>query len=222
MTVTSRLPAREFPRRVGLDLDNTVIDYAPAYASIAEELGLTEGRDRASIRRHLRRPDNDEGWRHFQALLYTRGLDCAQPAAGLLDFLADCRAAEVAVVIVSHKTPRSHEDGVGRDLHSPARLWLDRTVHAHGLLDTDAVHLCPTRAAKVAMIGALSLPAFLDDLPEVLADPGFPASTLRLQYTNPEADGELTPQGWPGVGFPWLRQWLHRDQLLPRDQRAAQ
>lgn len=212
MTVAHHLPEREFPLRIGLDLDNTVIDYGPAYPLIAAEMGLSEGWDRASIREQLRRPDDDQGWRHFQSVLYTRGLDHAQPATGLLEFLADCRAGGIGVVIVSHKTPRSHEDDSGQDLHTPARRWLQRTLHAPGLIAVDDVHLCPTRSAKVATIGALDLPAFLDDLPEVLSDPGFPAGTLPLQYTHAVATGELTPDGWPGVGFPWLHRWLRRDR----------
>ena len=77
------------PRRIGLDLDNTVIDYAPAYRAVAKEMGLPQQLvDRESIRESLRKSEeDDEEWQRFQALLYTDGLAYAKPAPGLLKFL---------------------------------------------------------------------------------------------------------------------------------------
>ena len=71
------------PRRIGLDLDNTVIDYAPAYRAVAREMGLPpELVDRESIRESLRKSEEeDEEWQRFQAQLYTDGLAFAKPAA---------------------------------------------------------------------------------------------------------------------------------------------
>lgn len=197
------------PELVGLDLDNTVIDYSPAYPAIAADLGLDASlRERGVIREALRRPSDDLAWRVFQAHLYTRGLGFAQPAAGLLAFLERCQDLSIAVAVVSHKTPRSAEDATGRDLHGPAREWLERHLHATGALDRAAVHLCPTRSEKIARIASLRVGLFVDDLVEVLLDPAFPHDTRRLLYVGPAGDGSPGPGGLPQVGFPLLTAWL--------------
>jgi hypothetical protein len=90
------------PKGIGLDLDNTVIDYTPAYRATAARMGLPpEFTNRKSIRPLLRRSEVDDlEWQRFQALLYTDGLAYAKPAAGLRDFLNLCAELPVRVFIV--------------------------------------------------------------------------------------------------------------------------
>ena len=57
--------------RIGLDLDNTVIDYAQAYPAVASVIGLPQSLDnRHSIRGILRKSDHEDlEWQRFQSIL---------------------------------------------------------------------------------------------------------------------------------------------------------
>ena len=198
------------PRRIGLDLDNTVIDYAPAYRAVAREMGLPQQLvDRESIRESLRKSEeDDEEWQRFQALLYTDGLAYAQPAPGLLEFLRLCDSIGVNVVIISHKSETTPARFGSRDLRAPAAEWLDTQGIVPAHVSPDGVFFCADRVDKVRTIAATQCDVFVDDLTEVLNDPGMPSSILRFRYvtgTNTIVD---LPDNIVDAGFFALTRWL--------------
>lgn len=182
---------------IGLDLDNTLVDYGDLFFRAALGLNLVgpdAPRDKTGLRDALRsRPGGEEDWQRVQAVVYGPGLTQARPFAGAGDFLARATAAGYRLAVVSHKT-RFASQGDGTDLHVAAREWL----RSRGWLGPDAplaesrVHFEPTRAAKLARIRELDCAAFVDDLPEVLDHPDFPAATARLLFA---------PDGIPPAGF---------------------
>ncbi len=200
------------PCRIGLDLDNTVIDYSHAYSVIAENLGLPKGcRDRNKIRSFLRvSPPNDFEWQKFQALLYTEGLEYATPAANLLNFLEECLQQGVRVFIISHKTRRTSDRFGGHDLRLSAMKWLEtHNVTPHFIQNTD-VYFCSTREEKIHTINDLQIGVFLDDLSEVLTDPGLPASLIRWLFvpeTRSQRDSDLNLRS---TDFGSLTEWLRK------------
>ena len=198
------------PRRIGLDLDNTVIDYAPAYRSVAREMGLPpELVDRESIRESLRKSEeDDEEWQRFQAHLYTDGLAYAKPAPGLLEFLRLCDSTGVSVVIISHKTETTPARFGSRDLRAPAFEWLDIQGIVPTHVSPDGVFFCINRVEKVRTIAATQCAVFVDDLTEVLNDPGMPSSILRFRYvTGTNAIFDL-PDNIVDADFFALTRWL--------------
>lgn len=198
------------PKGIGLDLDNTVIDYTPAYRATAARMGLPpEFADRESIRPLLRRSEDDDlEWQRFQALLYTDGLAFAEPAAGLSDFLDLCAEIPVRVFIVSHKTATTPVQFGGRDLRGPAKAWLVDQGIAPNHINLDDIYFCSTRAEKVQKIASLGCQAFVDDLIEVLEHPDLPMDLMRFHYQL-EAPVFVSPA--PGVqpaNFTKITAWL--------------
>jgi hypothetical protein len=196
--------------RIGLDLDNTVIDYSPAYRTIAEKMGLPEGFvDRESIRPLLRASEVDDiEWQRFQSLLYTDGLDFARPAAGLSDFLNLCASLNVCVFIVSHKTATTPMQFGARNLRTPALEWLlGQDIVPRFVQDAD-VFFCSTREEKVQKISALGCEVFVDDLIEVLEHPDLPIEIKRFHYqSDPSAFGDPA-LGVQPANFKSLLAWL--------------
>ena len=198
------------PKGIGLDLDNTVIDYTPAYRATAARIGLPpEFTDRDSIRPLLRRSEVDDlEWQRFQALLYTDGLAFAEPAAGLSDFLNLCAELNVGVFIVSHKTATTPTQFGERDLHGPAKAWLVDQSIAPDQINLEDIYFCSTRAEKVRTIGSLGCEAFVDDLIEVLEHPDLPFDIRRFHY---QLDAPVFDSPAPGVqpaNFTSLTTWL--------------
>ncbi len=198
------------PSRIGLDLDNTIIDYTPAYRVIAARIGLPrEFVDRESIRPLLRRSEVDDmKWQRFQALLYTDGLAFAQPAAGLSDFLNLCAMLNVRVFIVSHKTATTPVQFGARDLRGPAQAWLmDRGI-VPDHINLDDIYFCSTRVEKVQTIASLGCEAFVDDLIEVLEHPDLPIDIRRFHYQLDTGMFDDPTLGVQPANFASLLTWL--------------
>ncbi len=198
------------PSRIGLDLDNTVIDYTPAYRVIAARIGLPrEFVDRESIRPLLRRSEVDDmEWQRFQALLYTDGLAFAQPAAGLSDFLNLCATLNVRVFIVSHKTATTPVQFGARDLRGPAQAWLMNQGIVPGHVIKDDIYFCSTRVEKIQTIASLGCEAFVDDLIEVLEHPDLPIDIRRFHYQLDAGMFADPALGVQPANFTSLLTWL--------------
>jgi hypothetical protein len=178
--------------RVGLDFDNTIACYDRLFHRLAVEHNLVPRRlpaTKRAVRDYLRASGREDAWTELQGIAYGRRITEAEPFPGVREFLVRCRATGVEVVIVSHKT-RHPFRGASHDLHSAAHEFL----RAHGFyetgdtgLSTDRVYLELTLASKLARIGALGCGAFVDDLPELLAEPDFPAGVGKVLFDPADA-----------------------------------
>ena len=174
--------------RIGLDLDNTIIDYE---ALIREELALDDALralpagDKRALRDALRAQAGGElRWTNLQARIYGPRLAMAMPFEGAQKFVAMANEARIELVIVSHKTRYAAADTANYDIQEAARNWLSR----RGFVGTGAipeanVFFEETREKKVARIATLKVDAFLDDLSEVFAEPAFPGSVERWLFS---------------------------------------
>ncbi len=94
--------------RIGVDFDNTIVTYDSVFHRYGAELGLIPAsapRSKREVRDRIRRlPDGNARWTELQGLVYGLHMDEAEPAAGVLGFLHECRAKEIGLSIISHKT----------------------------------------------------------------------------------------------------------------------
>lgn len=193
--------------RIGIDFDNTLIDYDRVFAAAAHALGLVspdfKGSKRA-VRDAVRRlPDGESTWQRLQGHVYGAGIDAAVPFAGAREFLQRCAQEGVATFIISHKTRYGHYDPARIDLREAARKWMN----LHGFLlpevggiSADHVFFEEDRGAKLARIAALGCTHFIDDLQEVFSDPHFPAGVRRILFAETGANccEDLCPN-WPKI-----------------------
>jgi|HubBroStandDraft_1064217.scaffolds.fasta_scaffold00018_10 hypothetical protein len=177
---------------IGLDFDNTLIAYGQVFCRAAQERGLIPegftGTKRAVREAIRKRRDGEFSWQLLQGHVYGHRIDEATLADGVGRFLDRCRREGVRLCIVSHKTECSPFDPSRVKLRSVALDWMERHQFfaADGFaLDRDAVHFTATRAEKLARIAALGCRLFIDDLEEVLSDPGFPADVGRVLFAEP-------------------------------------
>ena len=179
------------PLHVGLDLDNTIISYDSGFAAVAAEIGLLPAghalRTKEAVKSFLwALPDGEQVWMRLQGQMYGRHIDHGELYDGVPEFLRAMRAAGAKVSIVSHKTKYGHFDESRVNLWDAALGWLERRGlfdDAFGLRRED-VHLRETREEKIATIGEIGCRVFIDDLPEVLLHPKFPARTIRIWFAS--------------------------------------
>jgi hypothetical protein len=176
---------------IGIDFDNTIINYDAVLLRLAVERGLvppTARPSKKSIRDHIRTlPDGDIQWQQLQAILYGPAIAEAALTDGVADFIRGCRRRGWPVSVVSHKTVYSNLGGSRVSFHEAAGRWMCD----HGFFDADGlgfrqtdVFYEPTRKQKVARIAALGCTHFIDDLEETFLERTFPAGVAKILY-NP-------------------------------------
>lgn len=170
---------------VGLDFDNTIVCYDRLFHQLAVERSLipfTLPATKQAVRDHLRQRGLEDVWTELQGIAYGPRMVDAELFPGFREFLRCCKRSGREVVIVSHKT-RWPFRGEAHDLHAAAHAFL----RTSGLYDTARMGLSPNRvfleltlADKLRRVGTLGCSLFIDDLPEVLAEPTFPDEVEKV------------------------------------------
>jgi len=183
---------------VGLDLDNTLIDYDAAFCSTAMEIGLLTDVQVARMDVNgppsktqvksflLSQPDGDRFWEALQGQVYGSYIHKARLFPGVLNFLKRCHAHGISVVVLSHKTQYGHYDESGISLREAAIGFLDENGFfgpGTGMTEQDVLFF-DTREDKVAMIGLQRCDSFIDDLPAVFDAEHFPSGTEKILFNG--------------------------------------
>jgi|SRR5271166_33082 len=187
-----RIPAL---RRIGLDLDNTIVDYAALIREEVVALGVLDvipAGDKRAVRDALRVvPEGESHWTRLQARIYGERMDAAVPFPGAIAFIERARSNGIEVVIVSHKSEVAATEVQGPNLREAARRWLASQGIVGPLgISPESVYFEATRAAKTARIATLGLDVFVDDLVEVFVEPGFPVAVQRWLFAPGPLDGD--------------------------------
>jgi len=187
--------------RVGVDFDNTIVRYDAVFHAVALAQGLIPAELPAikeRVRDFLRAAGRESDWTAMQGYVYGRRMADVDPFPGALEFFLACHEAGVEAFIVSHKT-RTPYAGPAYDLHAAALDWMEARglFDPHGIgLPRDHVFLEESKTGKFARIANLGCTHFIDDLPEFLSDPQFPAGVDRLLFAPAGAlprGPEVTP-----------------------------
>lgn len=178
--------------RIGLDFDNTIVCYDGVFHRVALEAGSIPAElpvNKLAVRDYLRRIGREDDWTEMQGLVYGPRILEADPFPGVIPFLYWAKAAGIELAIVSQKTIYPFR-GERHNLHNAARRWiLDKLHGADGsLIPADLVFFEQTKEAKLARVGSLSCTYFIDDLPEILLAPTFPAGVTSLWFDSAGAE----------------------------------
>ncbi len=172
--------------KIGIDFDNTLVNYELAFAKIGkEERLLPDDFDGSKLQAKdwlLRQRRDGYLWEKLQGIVYGRRIEAAEPYDGALAFLEACRARYAQLYIVSHKTTLAHHDQSGTNLRTAALNWMmkNNVFDDRYGIDTANVYFESTRDEKVQRIKSLGLDVFIDDLPEVLTHPDMPPSCRKF------------------------------------------
>lgn len=199
--------------KIGIDFDNTLADYTGVFHRVAAEMGWIASAvpaDKTSVRDHLRASGREDLWIELQGLVYGPHIFSAKPFPGAGIFLRGCATRGIEVFVISHKT-RFPFLGASHDLHDYALRWLEKNgfFAPCGPVTRDNVFLELTKEEKLSRIAALGCDYFLDDLPEFLGDPGFPARVRRVLFDPHRFHDETPPNALR------VRSWEEFGRLLP-------
>jgi hypothetical protein len=184
--------------RIGIDFDNTIAGFDEVFIDSARRMGWVDDHfigQKRTLRDAIRRmPDGEIKWQELQGRVYGAAMPMAQLIAGVDTFLKRCHETGQKVFIVSHKTEYGHYDPQRINLRQAALEWMME----RGFFRTDGfgvalkdVYFEASRDEKLRRIDSLECSVFIDDLEEVLLDPGFPKGVRRILFG--EAANGLPP-----------------------------
>jgi hypothetical protein len=204
--------------RIGIDFDNTIACYDGVFHAAALERGLIPADldcDKNSVRDYLNGAGRADDFTELQGHVYGARMALAAPYPGFADFIAAARQAGHDLFVVSHKT-RHPILGAKHDLHAAARSFLlDRGLvgAGDGQIDPANVFFELTKEAKADRIAALGCEAFVDDLPEIFALPGFPAAAHAILFDPADQFADLARSrnldrctSWTGIAAEFCRE----------------
>ncbi len=174
---------------IGIDLDNTIINYDLAFSHESARLGFTSkdlSMNKAKIKKHVLTLSNGQKkWEILQGKVYSSGLKKACLNHGFLRFVHRLSAREIKCTIVSHKTRHAHHCLKKIDIRQLALNFLKEKLilNSKKELITD-IYFTDTLEAKVLLIKKLKFNYFIDDLLKVFKHKDFPTCTEKILYSS--------------------------------------
>jgi hypothetical protein len=195
--------------RIGIDFDNTIVNYEEAFHAAAMERGLVTAdlpKTKNSVRDLLNSAGRKDDFTALQGYVYGTRMNLAKVYPGFRELVATASASRNELFIVSHKT-RFPLLGPKYDMHEAARVFLaENRLSADNAVPGQNIFFEETKEQKIDRAAALHLDVFIDDLPEILMMPGLPDRCRRILFA---------PQGSDARGnFEQCRRWDEITELL--------
>lgn len=175
---------------VGVDFDNTLVNYDSVFFHRALELGLVKDGpvlDKRQLRDMVRLlPEGELLWQQLQSYVYTEGMGQAHLIDGVKDFLISCQRQGVQTYIVSHKTIFSTVAIQKINLREIALDWMSTNGFFNPEvlgLNKSQVYFESTRREKIEQIRQLGCTHFIDDLQEVFLEDEFSWGVKKILYS---------------------------------------
>lgn len=157
---------------LGLDFDNTLVQYDNVFYQLATEKNLIDqsiAPTKTAIRNYLRQKGLDHQFTSLQAEAYGPRILEANPAPGMLDSLRSLSEQGIPMTLISHKTKTPYA-GPAYPLREHAKEWLEK----YGFFeqpfcwDTERIYFAETKEEKIQKIIELKCKIYIDDLPEII------------------------------------------------------
>lgn len=193
---------------IGIDFDNTIIDYNNLFYEAGLSLGVlpdTASYSKKTIRDYLIEKKREQDWIKIQGLVYGKYIRTANVMAGFSSFSDLCYENGWNIYIISHKTKDSLV-GEKINLHTSALHWLeDNGIYGPDIRGAVAgVFFESTRFEKICRINQLCCNVMIDDLADVLLHPDLLKDIVKILY-DPDV------KNTPNPGYFIAGKW---DQIL--------
>ncbi|MCA9068821.1 MAG: hypothetical protein KDA84_07860 [Planctomycetaceae bacterium] len=173
--------------RLGIDFDNTLVQYDDVFHRAAIEKALipeSSPKDKTQIRAFIREQHGPDAWTELQGYVYGQLIEQAQPFDEALRSLQRCKQAGVSLLLISHKTewpvlgPKWNLREAAKGWLLISGLWEENSPH--NLLEE--IWFEETRDGKLNRIASCACDVFIDDLPDILTDPCVPESSIPILF----------------------------------------
>lgn len=191
-------------RIIGIDLDNTIIQYDEVIYQEAVRQGLISEdtpHNKMIIRDILRSQNHETEWTEIQGYVYGLGMHRAHLFHGVLKFLEELPSFGLKPTIISHRSKKPFRGG-DIDLHQTASDWLMKQgiTGDQGPVRREDIFFEVTREEKYQRIREMNCCMFIDDLIEFLSSELFPAEVRPILFDPwsniPDGAHSLIVRSW--------------------------
>jgi len=158
--------------KIGLDLDNTIVDCDLVFCSVANKiLGKNlEFKDRVALRSYIRKNHTDNHWTKIQSEVYGPSYKLCPPHSESIFYikLMIDLVGNDNLYIVSHKT-QFDQYGNKYNLRESADKWIHNNLYLNGVnFNRKNIIYAESIDEKIDTIVNIKCDFFLDDLPEIV------------------------------------------------------
>ena len=160
-------------KKLGLDFDNTLIDYDEVFFKLALEKNFIPpsiNKDKKSVRKFFIDNNIEDEFINLQGEVYGLKVLEAKQSFGMFEALRSLKNDNYELIIVSHKTKYPYS-GKKYDLHKAASNWLEvnKFFDQNGLaMKRENVYFEITKEDKISRIEQLDISFYIDDLQSIL------------------------------------------------------
>ena len=198
--------------RIGLDLDNTIIDYGDAFLNEAKELKCLPDNSTMSktqIRDFVKQNYGNTKWVEIQKNVYGNRIKNAKVFPGFKRFLLRSFLNGCELVICSHKTEfplGSDSDEVNLREEAKNFLIQQKIIGTSSIqVSCENIFFSNSIDEKINSIKINDLDYFIDDLSSILSHIKFPQTTIGVQFLQIEDEEVLLDD--PHSSFKKFRWW---------------
>ncbi len=170
---------------IGLDLDNTIVNYDNVFHMLAIEQGLVDihiPMTKAIIRDTIRKRHGDIAWQKLQWKAYGERMQDAVLYPFIFQALTWFSKQNIPVYVISHKTEYANIDTEKTtNLRECALNFLEKQ-NFFSFVPREHIIFCTSRLEKCNAISDSKCTDFIDDLPEMLGDVAFPSHVHKILF----------------------------------------
>ncbi len=193
---------------IGIDFDNTIINYDSVFASVALEYGtITDPglKSKNDVKKYLITSDREADWTELQGKVYGTHIMKATPFDDVIQTFSWLLAQGHKLKIISHKTKYPFI-GDRVKLREAAMSWLksnDIVGKSGNKIHISDIYFCDTVNSKVEQITKQKCDIFIDDLTSVLDQ--INSSILKILFDPNSMSFEknkqsFTASSWKQIG----------------------
>jgi hypothetical protein len=194
---------------VGIDLDNTIVNYGPVFKKIGQKFfqrvtNNDSDFNKESIKSLLLRNNKLRLWNKIQGKVYGSYINDAILYSGVIRFLLFLKYLNIRVYIISHKTKYGHYDKNKINLREVALKWIENNLIINGetLIESRCVYFCDTQDEKIETIRLLKCNIFIDDLLEIVANKSLDSNITKILFNQTDSlsnDGYINLKNWGDI-----------------------
>ncbi len=170
--------------RIGIDLDNTIINYSNVFSKICKKYNLKIYKQNPKVRlkTYIRKYISKKKWTEIQGEVYGKEILNANIFQNFKSFLKFAKKNNIEITIISHK---SKYPIIGKkiNLHSKALQFLKKKI-AYKFLKNKNIFFESSIKNKIKKIIDCECDYFIDDLLKVFKNKEFPKTTEKLLFKD--------------------------------------
>lgn len=198
-------------KRIGFDLDNTIIDYSLSTLEYCNLSQLPKFEKTTELKQFLNEKDpSTVNWNIAQSWLYTEGLTYAQIPNGLISLLKWLRDNSFEISVHSHKTSKTPESSGSKDLREPIKKWFLQSELSKFIDFSRNVNFYETQLMKVLGISKSNINFFVDDLVEIFHHPAFSESIQKILISEIEPGNSNVKHF---TNFTEIQEWFEENYV---------